>query len=76
MVKPPFSVAAIGSAPLTPSLRARESEAVDAFVFNGSPQAFDKDVVLVAALTVHADPNAVLFETSGKRLTDCISCRY
>ena len=40
---------------------------VDVFVLKTAPQALDKNVIEPAALAVHADEHAVLFESVGPR---------
>ena len=42
---------------------------VDSFVFQSSPESFDKDVVPEASLAIHADFYADGFEHGGKGLT-------
>ncbi len=42
---------------------------IDALVFDAAPKSFHEDVVMVAALAVHADPNAMIFENACEGLT-------
>ena len=41
-----------------------EGSEVDTLVLDAAPEPFHEDVVMVAALTVHADPDAMLFENA------------
>lgn len=41
---------------------------VNALVFDAAPEPFHEDVVMVAALTVHADPDAMFFENACEGL--------
>ena len=45
-----------------------EGSEVDALVFDAAPEPFHKDVVMVAAFAVHADPDAMLFENACEGL--------
>ena len=45
-----------------------EGSEVDALVFDAAPEPFHEDVVMVAALAVHADPDAMLFENACEGL--------
>ena len=42
---------------------------VDALVFDAAPEPFHEDVVMVAALAVHADPDTVFLENACKGFT-------
>ena len=42
---------------------------VDALVFDAAPEPFHEDVVMVAALSVHADPDAMIFENACEGIT-------
>lgn len=42
---------------------------VDALLFDAAPEPFHEDVVMVAALAVHADPDAMLLENACEGLT-------
>ena len=42
---------------------------VDALVFDAAPEPFHEDIVMVAALAVHADPDAMLLENACESLT-------
>jgi len=42
---------------------------IDLFIFDGTPEAFDEDVVSPASLAIHADPDAFLLEPIRKRHT-------
>ena len=46
-----------------------EGSEVDALVFDAAPEPFHEDVVMVAALSVHADPDAMIFENACEGLT-------
>jgi hypothetical protein len=46
-----------------------EGREVDALVFDAPPEPFHEDVVMVAALAVHADPDAMAFENACEGLT-------
>ena len=42
---------------------------VDALIFDAAPEPFHEDVVMVAALSVHADPDAMIFENACEGIT-------
>src|SRR5208337_2497414 len=42
---------------------------IDSFVFQGTPESFDENVVLEAPLAVHADPDVPGLEDRGELLT-------
>ena len=46
-----------------------EGGEVDALVFDAAPEPLHEDVVMVAALAVHADPDVMFFENACKGLT-------
>ena len=46
-----------------------EGGEVDALVFDAAPEPFHEDVVVVAVLAVHADPDAMLFENTCEGFT-------
>lgn len=46
-----------------------EGSEVDALVLDAAPEPFHEDVVMVAALAVHPDPDAMLLENACEGLT-------
>ena len=46
-----------------------EGGEVDALMFDTAPEAFHEDIVMVAALAVHADPDAMMLENIGEGFT-------
>ena len=42
---------------------------IDVFVFDRSPEAFDKNVVIDPTTTIHADPNGFFFKACGELRT-------
>lgn len=46
-----------------------EGREVDALVFDAAPESLHEDVVMVAALAVHTDPDAMLFENACEGFT-------
>jgi len=45
-----------------------EGGEVNALVFDAAPESLHEDIVMVAALAVHADPDAMFFESAYKGL--------
>ena len=52
--------------PLTDLAAGFEGVQIDAFIFQGSPQPFNHDVVPTAPLAVHGDANVRLFKDVGE----------
>lgn len=46
-----------------------EGREVDALVFDAPPEPFHEDFVMVVALAVHADPDAMAFENACEGIT-------
>jgi len=46
-----------------------EGREVDTLVFDAAPEPFNEDIVVVTALAVHADPDAMLFENAREDFT-------
>ena len=46
-----------------------EGGEVNALVFDAAPESLHEDIVMVAALAVHADPDAMFFESACEGFT-------
>lgn len=46
-----------------------EGGEIDTLIFDATPETLHEDVVMVAALAVHADPDAMRFENTCEDLT-------